>query len=57
MNDGVGPLDGSGHRGAVGQRHPEELVRDAVEVLCPADREIVEDPNPVAPIGEEPGDR
>ena len=56
MDDGIGSRDGAPDRGAIGQRCLGELVRQTVEVGELADREVVEDPDPIASLDEEADD-
>lgn len=57
MDDGGGPGDRVRNGRRVGQGRLDELVRDAGEVRSVTDGQIVEDPDPVAALGEQPADR
>jgi hypothetical protein len=55
VDDRIDAVDGARDRRSVGQRVFDELVGDAGEIGAVADREVVEDPDAVLSLDEQPG--
>jgi hypothetical protein len=57
MNDRIDPDDGLGNGRSIGQRGVDQLVGHAGEIRQPADRQVVENPDSIAPFDEQPDER
>jgi hypothetical protein len=57
VDDRVDARDRLRHGCPIGQRGADQLVRHACEIGQPPDRQVVENPDPIAPFDEEPDER
>ena len=57
MDDRIDTGHGFGDGGPIGQRGANQLMRHPGEVGQPADRQVVENPDPIAPFDQEPDER
>ena len=57
MDDRVDAGDGLGDGRAISQWRPDERMRNAAEIRQPADRQVVENPDPIATLNKQPNER
>jgi hypothetical protein len=57
MDDRIDPDDGPGNGRSICQRGVDQFVGHAREIRAPADRQVVENPDPIAPFDEQPDER